>query len=78
MSFFLIWFGYPNTKETYNPKTFKMLQPLFIKILFLPKIDISFKKTSVSKLNTYKTVDAYLTAYLINIKSNTLSNRIKL
>ena len=55
-----------------------MLQPLFIKTLSLPKIDISFKKTSVSKLNIFKTVDAYITAYLINIKSNTLSIKIKL
>ncbi len=55
-----------------------MLQPLFIKTLFLPAIDISFKKILVSKLNIFKTVDAYLTAYLINNKSNKLSNKIKL
>tara|TARA_B100000963_G_C22319522_1_gene533705 strand:- start:157 stop:324 length:168 start_codon:yes stop_codon:yes gene_type:complete len=55
-----------------------MLQPLFIKTLFSPTIDISFKKTSVSKLKIFKTIDAISTAHLINNKSNTLSNKIKL
>ena len=56
----------------------RILQPLFIKTPFSPTIDISFKKTTVLKLNISKTIDAYLIACLINIKSNTLSSKIKL